>query len=79
MPANGLALVAHGAVHLYERQGTCELVADLLFPEGIGLAQMQGERLYRQLEAEGLFHPRASGRCPGCRVASGSCPPNAGQ
>ena len=55
MPANGLALVAHGAVHLYERQGTCELVADLLFPEGIGLAQMQGERLYRQLEAEGLF------------------------
>jgi len=57
MPANGLALVAHGAVHLYERQGTCELVADLLFPEGIGLAQMQGERLYRQLEAEGLFSP----------------------
>lgn len=57
MPANGLALVAHGAVHLYERQGSCELVADLLFPEGIGLAQMQGERLYRQLEAEGLFSP----------------------
>jgi exodeoxyribonuclease VII large subunit len=57
MPTNGLALVAHGAVHLYERQGTCELVADLLFPEGIGLAQMQGERLYRQLEAEGLFEP----------------------
>jgi len=57
MPANGLALVAHGAVHLYERQGSCELVADLLFPEGIGLAQMQGERLYRQLEAEGLFEP----------------------
>jgi exodeoxyribonuclease VII large subunit len=57
MPANGLALVAHGAVHLYERQGSCELVADLLFPEGVGLAQMQGERLYRQLEAEGLFEP----------------------
>ncbi|MDQ6671767.1 MAG: exodeoxyribonuclease VII large subunit [Chloroflexota bacterium] len=57
MPANGLALVAHGVVHLYERQGSCELVADLLFPEGIGLAQMQGERVYRQLEAEGLFEP----------------------
>src|SRR5919201_4744162 len=55
MPANGLALVAHGAIRLYERQGTCELVADLLFPEGVGLAQMQAERLYRQLEAEGLF------------------------
>lgn len=56
MPANGLALVAHGAIHLYERQGSCELVADLLFPEGVGLAQMQGERVYRRLEAEGLFN-----------------------
>ncbi len=57
MPANGLAVVAHGAIHLYERQGSCELVADLVFPEGVGLAQMQGERLYRKLEAEGLFEP----------------------
>src|SRR5215467_6880082 len=57
MPANGLALVAHGSIHLYERNSACELVADLLFPEGVGLAQMQGERLYRQLEAEGLFEP----------------------
>jgi exodeoxyribonuclease VII large subunit len=57
MPANGLALVAHGQVRLYERQGSCELVADLLFPEGVGLAQMQGERVYRQLESEGLFEP----------------------
>jgi exodeoxyribonuclease VII large subunit len=55
MPANGLALVAHGAIHVYERNTTCELVADLLFPEGVGLAQMEGERLYRQLESEGLF------------------------
>jgi exodeoxyribonuclease VII large subunit len=55
MPTNGLAIVAHGAIHLYERQGSCELVADLLFPEGVGLAQMHGERLYRQLESEGLF------------------------
>jgi exodeoxyribonuclease VII large subunit len=55
MPANGLALVAHGSIHLYERNSSCELIADLLFPEGVGLAQMEGERLYRQLEAEGLF------------------------
>jgi exodeoxyribonuclease VII large subunit len=55
MPANGLALVAHGEVHVYERNSTCELVADLLFPEGVGLEQMRSERVYRQLEAEGLF------------------------
>ena len=67
VPANGLAVVAHGVVRLYERQGSCELVVDLLFPEGVGLAQMQSERLYRQLESEGLFEPsrkRALPRLP---------------
>jgi exodeoxyribonuclease VII large subunit len=54
-PANGLALVAHGTLRFYERFGTCELVADLLFPEGVGLAQMQWESVYRRLEGEGLF------------------------
>ena len=54
-PVNGLALVAHGSVRFYERHGTCELVADLLFPEGVGLAQMQSELVYRRLEQEGLF------------------------
>jgi exodeoxyribonuclease VII large subunit len=56
-PANGLAIVAHGQLRYYERHGTCELVADLLFPEGVGLAQMESERIYRQLESEGLFSP----------------------
>jgi len=64
MPANGLALVAHGAIQLYERTGACELVADLLFPEGVGLAQMQGERLYRQLESEGLFETSRKRKLP---------------
>src|SRR3954451_6647288 len=54
-PTNGLAIVAHGSIQYYERQGSCELVADLLFPEGVGLAQMESERVYRQLETEGLF------------------------
>jgi len=54
-PVNGLALVAHGSLRFYERYGTCELVADLLFPEGVGLAQMQSESVYRRLESEGLF------------------------
>jgi exodeoxyribonuclease VII large subunit len=64
-PANGLALVAHGAIHVYERSNQCELVADLLFPEGVGLAQLEGERLYRQLEAEGLFEPSRKRAVPG--------------
>ena len=64
MPTNGLALVAHGGIHLYERNTTCELIADLLFPEGVGLAQMQGERVYRKLESEGLFEPSRKRKLP---------------
>jgi exodeoxyribonuclease VII large subunit len=57
MPTNGLALVAHGTLRFYERYGSCELIADLLFPEGVGFGQMQWEMLYRRLESEGLFEP----------------------
>ncbi|HEY3063211.1 MAG TPA: exodeoxyribonuclease VII large subunit [Chloroflexota bacterium] len=55
MPANGLALVAHGSVRFYPRYGSCELLADLLFPEGVSVSQLQSEMLYRRLESEGLF------------------------
>lgn len=55
LPEPGMAVVVHGRVRFYERQGTCEVVADLVFPEGLGLAQMQFEALFRRLEAEGLF------------------------
>ena len=55
LPTAGTAVVAHGRMRFYPPQGTCELVADMLFPEGMGLAQMQFEALYRRLQAEGLF------------------------
>ena len=54
-PPNGLALVAHGTVRFYDRHGSCELLADLLFPEGVSVGQMQSEMLYRRLEGEGFF------------------------
>ena len=56
-PTNGLALVAHGNVRFYDRHGSCELLADLLFPEGVGVGQMQSEMLNRRLENEGFFEP----------------------
>ena len=63
-PVNGLALVAHGAIRFYPRHGTCEVVTDLLFPEGVGLAQMQAELVYRRLEQEGLFDAARKRRLP---------------
>jgi exodeoxyribonuclease VII large subunit len=55
LPTAGTAVVAHGHMRFYPPQGNCELIADMLFPEGMGLAQMQFEALYRRLQAEGLF------------------------
>jgi exodeoxyribonuclease VII large subunit len=53
----GQAVIAHGAVNLYEAQSTFQLIADLVQPEGIGLAYLQFELLRRRLEEEGLFAP----------------------
>ncbi len=65
MPANGLALVGHGSIRFYPRYGSCELVADLLFPEGVSVGQVQSEMLYRRLESEGLFEPSRKRPLPG--------------
>ena len=51
----GQAVVAHGAVSLYEARGQFQLYADLVEPEGLGQAFLQFELLRRRLEDEGLF------------------------
>lgn len=55
LPRQGDEIVAHGNVSIYPDQGQYQLYVDYLAPEGTGLAQIQFERLYRQLEAEGFF------------------------
>lgn len=54
-PNNGDAIVAHGRVSVFPRDGSLQLYADLVEPAGQGLQQLQLELLRRQLEAEGLF------------------------
>ncbi|MCL5110650.1 MAG: exodeoxyribonuclease VII large subunit [Chloroflexi bacterium] len=54
-PQNGLAVVAHGRVSLYEAGGQVQLYVDLVQPQGMGELYLQFERLRRQLEREGLF------------------------
>ncbi|HEY7060218.1 MAG TPA: exodeoxyribonuclease VII large subunit [Chloroflexota bacterium] len=51
----GQAVIAHGGMTLYEPQSTFQLIADLVEPEGVGLAQLQFELLRQRLEDEGLF------------------------
>jgi len=52
---NGLAVEAHGAVSLYERDGIYQLYVDSLRPAGAGGLYLEFLRLKEHLEAEGLF------------------------
>jgi exodeoxyribonuclease VII large subunit len=52
---SGMAIEAHGAVSVYERDGAYQLYVDTLRPAGEGALYMEFMRLKAKLEAEGLF------------------------
>jgi exodeoxyribonuclease VII large subunit len=52
---NGLAVEAHGAISIYERDGQYQLYVDAVRPAGEGLLFQEFMRLKNRLEAEGLF------------------------
>ena len=54
-PRAGDQVVAHGRVDFYPPQGSLQLVVDLLYPAGVGEAQLRFEALRLKLEEEGLF------------------------
>ncbi len=55
LPEVGDALVAHGRLGLYARDGTVQLYADVVQAAGLGVLALQFEQLRQRLEAEGLF------------------------
>ncbi len=56
-PENGMKVVAHGRVSVYERDGQYQLYIDHMEPEGVGDLYVAFEKLKKKLEAEGLFDP----------------------
>lgn len=54
---NGLAVDAHGAITLYERDGSYQLIVTSLRLAGEGQLYLEFMRLKAELEAEGLFDP----------------------
>ena len=70
-PANGLAVLVHGRVTMYEASGSVQIMVDLVELQGQGAAALEFERLKERLDAEGLFaverkrplpaHPRRIG------------------
>ncbi len=56
-PRMGDEVVAHGKIAFYQPAGACEFCVDLLYPSGVGVAQLRFEALRLKLEEEGLFAP----------------------
>jgi exodeoxyribonuclease VII large subunit len=56
-PKDGLAVIARGAVKLYEAQGKLQLYVESLYPQGAGALELAFRQLCEKLRAEGLFEP----------------------
>jgi exodeoxyribonuclease VII large subunit len=54
-PRDGLAVLAYGALSVYEPRGQYQLIAEYLEPRGRGALQLAFEQLKARLDAEGLF------------------------
>ena len=54
-PEDGMRVIAHGRVSVYESSGQYQLYVDDLQPDGAGSLAMRFEQLKRKLAAEGLF------------------------
>src|SRR6202045_5401765 len=52
---DGMEVIVHGRVQVFEQRGTLQLYAEEMEPRGIGALQVAFEQLKRRLEAEGLF------------------------
>lgn len=52
---DGLEVLLHGRMSVYEQRGQMQLIAETLEPVGTGSLQLAFEQLKRKLDAEGLF------------------------
>lgn len=52
---DGMEILLHGQITVYEARGEYQLVADAMEPVGVGALQLAFEQLKKKLQAEGLF------------------------
>lgn len=54
---NGARIVAHGMISLYPERGELQCIVDFVHQEGVGVLQLEYQRLLEKLQEEGLFEP----------------------
>jgi exodeoxyribonuclease VII large subunit len=69
LPTDGMRVIAHGNVSVYEMSGQYQLYVDELQPDGAGSLALQFEQLKQRLAAEGLFDEERKKHCPQFRGA----------
>ena len=54
---DGMKVIVHGELDIYEKRGEYQVIVDYIEPEGIGALQIAFQQLKEKLEKEGLFSP----------------------
>jgi exodeoxyribonuclease VII large subunit len=52
---DGLKVIVHGSINVFEKRGEYQIIVDIIEPEGIGALQLAFEQLKEKLLKEGLF------------------------
>lgn len=55
IPSDGMKVVCHGRITVFERDGSYQLYPDSIIPDGVGDLYVAYEKLKANLEQEGLF------------------------
>ncbi|MDD6395734.1 MAG: exodeoxyribonuclease VII large subunit [Firmicutes bacterium] len=55
MPENGMRVLVHGKISVYEPSGQYQIIADSIEPDGIGALYAAYEKLRQRLESAGYF------------------------
>ena len=69
--ADGLQVIATGAISVYDRRGQYQIIVSQLLPKGRGALQLAFEQLKQKLAGEGLFDPARKKPLPALPVRIG--------